>query len=773
MKLCSKCKKRPAVVFISDSTNPSKEPRGLCLSCAQESGIKQVQDILDRMNISKEDIEDMNEQLMSFMGEMTEGEEPESDDGETDGESGENEMFESGGAPVFPFINGIFGGKGEKSDADEKSGKPGEKKEKKKKAKRRYLEMFCTNLTQKARDGKIDAIVGRDEELARMIQILSRRSKNNPCLIGEPGVGKTAVVEGLAQKIALGQAPARLLGLEIYLLDLTGLVAGTQFRGQFESRVKGLVDEVKSAGNIILFIDEVHNIVGAGNSEGAMNAANILKPALSRGEIHVIGATTLKEYRQYIEKDAALERRFQPVTVEEPSFENALKMLQCVRPYYEGYHNIKIPDDMLKQAVTLSERYISDRYLPDKAIDLIDEAAACAALRNKAIEQLYTLNKKIADLAVAEEQEEAKVEAVDYEKLAQVKSELALCREQAAKLYGPAAEGKVTLQDLARVIELWTGIPAAKVQQNDLKKLANLEQELKKRVKGQDQAVSLVAAAVKRSRLKLANNRRPASFIFVGPTGVGKTELAKALADLLFDTPETLLRFDMSEFMEKHSVSRLIGAPPGYVGYDEAGQLTEKVRRKPYSVILFDEIEKAHPDVLNIMLQILDDGRITDAQGRTVNFENTLIIMTSNAGSDKTENLMGFGKSAETAAQEKAMRALEDFLRPEFLARVSEIAVFNPLGEKALCEIAELCLSELQQALQQKSIVLQYKKGVPAYFAAACNGVKRGARDLRNNVRRELEDEIINAMIEHSEQTLQEVCAAVENEKLQLTYRFA
>lgn len=773
MKLCSKCKKRPAVVFISDSTNPSKEPRGLCLSCAQESGIKQVQDILDRMNISKEDIEDMNEQLMSFMGEMTEGEEPESDDGETDGESGENEMFESGGAPVFPFINGIFGGKGEKSDADEKSGKPGEKKEKKKKAKRRYLEMFCTNLTQKARDGKIDAIVGRDEELARMIQILSRRSKNNPCLIGEPGVGKTAVVEGLAQKIALGQAPARLLGLEIYLLDLTGLVAGTQFRGQFESRVKGLVDEVKSAGNIILFIDEVHNIVGAGNSEGAMNAANILKPALSRGEIHVIGATTLKEYRQYIEKDAALERRFQPVTVEEPSFENALKMLQCVRPYYEGYHNIKIPDDMLKQAVTLSERYISDRYLPDKAIDLIDEAAACAALRNKAIEQLYTLNKKIADLAVAEEQEEAKVEAVDYEKLAQVKSELALCREQAAKLYGPAAEGKVTLQDLARVIELWTGIPAAKVQQNDLKKLSNLEQELKKRVKGQDQAVSLVAAAVKRSRLKLANNRRPASFIFVGPTGVGKTELAKALADLLFDTPETLLRFDMSEFMEKHSVSRLIGAPPGYVGYDEAGQLTEKVRRKPYSVILFDEIEKAHPDVLNIMLQILDDGRITDAQGRTVNFENTLIIMTSNAGSDKTENLMGFGKSAETAAQEKAMRALEDFLRPEFLARVSEIAVFNPLGEKALCEIAELCLSELQQALQQKSIVLQYKKGVPAYFAAACNGVKRGARDLRNNVRRELEDEIINAMIEHSEQTLQEVCATVENEKLQLTYRFA
>ena len=769
MKLCSKCKKRPAVVFISDSTNPSKEPRGLCLSCAQESGIKQVQDILDRMNISKEDIEDMNEQLMSFMGEMTEGEEPESDDGE----SGENEMFESGGAPVFPFINGIFGGKGEKSDADEKSGKPGEKKEKKKKAKRRYLEMFCTNLTQKARDGKIDAIVGRDEELARMIQILSRRSKNNPCLIGEPGVGKTAVVEGLAQKIALGQAPARLLGLEIYLLDLTGLVAGTQFRGQFESRVKGLVDEVKSAGNIILFIDEVHNIVGAGNSEGAMNAANILKPALSRGEIHVIGATTLKEYRQYIEKDAALERRFQPVTVEEPSFENALKMLQCVRPYYEGYHNIKIPDEMLKQAVTLSERYISDRYLPDKAIDLIDEAAACAALRNKAIEQLYTLNKKIADLAVAEEQEEAKVEAVDYEKLAQVKSELALCREQAAKLYGPAAEGKVTLQDLARVIELWTGIPAAKVQQNDLKKLSNLEQELKKRVKGQDQAVSLVAAAVKRSRLKLANNRRPASFIFVGPTGVGKTELAKALADLLFDTPETLLRFDMSEFMEKHSVSRLIGAPPGYVGYDEAGQLTEKVRRKPYSVILFDEIEKAHPDVLNIMLQILDDGRITDAQGRTVNFENTLIIMTSNAGSDKTENLMGFGKSAETAAQEKAMRALEDFLRPEFLARVSEIAVFNPLGEKALCEIAALCLSELQQALQQKSIVLQYKKGVPAYFAAACNGVKRGARDLRNNVRRELEDEIINAMIEHSEQTLQEVCAAVENKKLQLTYRFA
>ena len=765
MKLCSKCKKRPAVVYISDVSNPSNEPRGLCLVCAQQSGIKQVQDILEHMNISQEDIEEMNDQLMTAFS-----------DQELDDETDSEEMFEAGGAPVFPFLNGIFGNpeKAEKSEkGDSAPGDPKEKKEKKQKnKKRKYLDMFCTNLTQKARQGEIDAIVGRDEELYRTIQILSRRSKNNPCLIGEPGVGKTAIVEGLAQKIALGQAPARLLDQEIYLLDLTGLVAGTQFRGQFESRVKGLVDEVKSAGNIILFIDEVHNIVGAGNSEGAMNAANILKPALSRGEIHVIGATTLKEYHQYIEKDAALERRFQPITVEEPSFENTMKMLSCVRPYYEGYHNIKIPDFILEKAVTLSERYIADRFLPDKAIDLIDEAAACAALRNKAAEQLYTINKKIAALAVSEEEEEAKVDNVDYEKLAKVKSELALCREQAAKLYGPAAEGQVTEDDLARVIELWTGIPASKVRQSDLKKLVGLEEDLKKRVKGQQEAVELVAAAVKRSRLKISNNRRPASFIFVGPTGVGKTELAKVLADRLFDTPETLLRFDMSEFMEKHAVSRLIGAPPGYVGYDEAGQLTEKVRRKPYSVVLFDEIEKAHPDVLNVLLQILDDGRITDAQGRTVNFENTMIIMTSNAGSERSESLMGFGQTAESASREKAMRALEEFLRPEFIARVDEIVAFNPLNEKALCDIAVLCLGELKTALLQKHIQLEYTAQVPVYFARKCANSKRGARDLRNNVRRELEDSIINTIIAENKRELQAVSVDAE-QGLQLDYRFS
>ena len=632
--------------------------------------------------------------------------------------------------------------------------------------------MYCTNLTARAREGKIDAIVGRDEELYRTIQILSRRSKNNPCLIGEPGVGKTAIVEGLAMKIASGEAPARLLDQEIWLLDLTGLVAGTQFRGQFESRVKGLVEEIKAEGNIILFIDEVHNIVGAGNSEGAMNAGNILKPALSRGEIHVIGATTLKEYRQYIEKDAALERRFQPVIVEEPSFENTLKILSCVRPYYEGYHSIKITDDILKSCVKLSERYITDRYLPDKAIDLMDEACACAALRNKAIDELYVINKKIAELSMQEEEENAKVENVDYEKLAQLKSELAICKSKADALYVPAAQNEVTDDDLARVIELWTGIPASKVKESDLKRLVNLTDELSQKVKGQNEAVELVSAAVKRSRIKISKNKRPASFIFVGPTGVGKTELAKVLADRLFQTPETLLRFDMSEFMEKHSVSRLIGAPPGYVGYDEAGQLTEKVRRKPYSVILFDEIEKAHPDVLNVMLQILDDGRITDAQGRTVNFENTIIIMTSNAGSDRGENLMGFGKSTLSASREKAIKALEEFLRPEFISRVDEIVVFDELSEAALEEIAELNLNELGDTLKEKMIDFKFSSAVSKHFAKKCNGSKRGARDLRNMIRKNIEDIIINTMIENGDRFLSEVTVSIKKDEIAIDYKF-
>ena len=774
MKLCSKCQKRPAVVFIADAKNSSAAPQGLCLVCARQAGIKPIDDILKNMNISDENIDEISENIMDMMG----GEMPFGDMDDIDSEELE-EQLSQGGAPVFPFLNQIFGNKSaDKETADDNNSdkntkeKSSEKdKDKKKKSKRKYLDMYCTNLTAKAKEGKIDAIVGRDDELYRTIQILSRRSKNNPCLIGEPGVGKTAIVEGLAMQIAKGEAPARLADKEIYLLDLTGLVAGTQFRGQFESRVKGLVEEIKKEGNIILFIDEVHNIVGAGNSEGAMNASNILKPALSRGEIHVIGATTLKEYRQYIEKDAALERRFQPVSVEEPSFENTLKILECVRPYYEGFHGISISDNILKSAVRLSERYITDRFLPDKAIDLIDEASACAALRNKAIDELYSVNKKIADLSVEAEELENNVENIDYEKLAKIKSELAVYRSKADELYLPASENTVTDEDLARVIELWTGIPASKVKQSDLKRLVSLDSDIKLKVKGQDEAVELVSAAVKRSRLKISNNNRPASFIFVGPTGVGKTELAKVLADRLFNTPETLLRFDMSEFMEKHSVSRLIGAPPGYVGYDEAGQLTEKVRRKPYSVILFDEIEKAHPDVLNVMLQILDDGRITDAQGRTVNFENTVIIMTSNAGSERSENLMGFGKTAADASKEKAIKALEEFLRPEFLARVDEVVVFAPLGKESLVDIAALNLNELKDSLKEKAVDFSYDKTVLEYFAEKCNGSKRGARDLRNMIRKEIEDEIINTIIANEEKFLSEVTVSFDG-KVKLDYKF-
>ena len=769
--LCSKCNKRPAVVFISDANNPQNKPNGLCILCAKEAGIKPIDDMLKRMNISDENIEEISEHMNEMMGGLS-PEELMSMASEEMADMEGMEDFEAGGAPVFPFLNQIFGGNKENSENAEGAEKDKKKQEKKKKGKRKYMDMYCTNLTQRAREGKIDAIVGRDEELYRTIQILSRRSKNNPCLIGEPGVGKTAIVEGLAMKIASGEAPARLLDQEIWLLDLTGLVAGTQFRGQFESRVKGLVEEIKEAGNIILFIDEVHNIVGAGNSEGAMNAGNILKPALSRGEIHVIGATTLKEYRQYIEKDAALERRFQPVVIEEPSFENTLKILACVKPYYEGYHNIKITDDILKSCVKLSERYITDRYLPDKAIDLMDEACACAALRNKAIDELYAINKRIAELSMQEEEENAKLENIDYEKIAKIKSELAVCKSKANELYMPAAENSVTDDDLARVIELWTGIPASKVKESDLKRLTNLTEELAAKVKGQKEAVQLVASAVKRSRIKISKNKRPASFIFVGPTGVGKTELAKVLADSLFNTPETLLRFDMSEFMEKHSVSRLIGAPPGYVGYDEAGQLTEKVRRKPYSVILFDEIEKAHPDILNIMLQILDDGRITDAQGRTVNFENAIIIMTSNAGSDRGENLMGFGKSTFDATTEKAVKALEEFLRPEFISRVDEIIVFNELDEKALSEIAELNLNELGETLKEKMIDFKFSNEVSVYFAKECSGSKRGARDLRNMIRKNIEDMIVNKMIENSEQFLTEVSVSISKNKIKIDYVF-
>ncbi len=756
MKLCSKCKKRPAVVFLSDATNPNSEPEGLCLVCAKELGIKPIDNMLKKMNLSDEDIEQMSNQFMDLMA--LDEESDTADDAALN-----DETFDLGTAPAIPLFNKLFGNAGGEKEESGEVKEKGDKKPKKKR--RRFMEQYCTNLTEKAREGKTDLIVGRDKELYRTIQILSRRTKNNPCLIGEPGVGKTAIAEGLAQRIASGDAPARLLDKEIYLLDLTGLVAGTQFRGQFESRVKGLIDEVKSAGNIILFIDEIHNLVGAGDSaEGSMNAANILKPALSRGEIQVIGATTFREYRKYIEKDAALERRFQPVTVEEPSVADAQKVLMGVKSYYEGFHNVTVPDEIVKKAVLLSERYVTDRYLPDKAIDLLDEACACASLANKAVDELYTANKKIGEYSVELEELENNVENPDYEKQAMVKSELEKYKSIAARLYEPASHATVTDGDIAKVIELWTGIPASKVQESDLKKLAGLEDALNAKIIGQNEATRLVASAVKRARVHTNNLHRPASFIFVGPTGVGKTELVKVLSEQLFDTPETLIRLDMSEFMEKHSVSRIIGAPPGYVGYDEAGQLTEKVRRKPYSVVLFDEIEKAHPDVLNVLLQILDEGRITDAQGRTVNFENTIIVMTSNAGSERTENLLGFGKTQADASKEKALKALESFLRPEFIARVDEIVVFSPLSAESLAKISALMLDELKEALKERLIDFEYDESVCTYLAEKCGNGKRGARELRNIIRREIENRLVDIIVDSGEGTVKSLKATAHGE---------
>lgn len=765
MKLCSRCKKRPAVVFVANAADTNSEPDGLCLVCAKELGIKPIDDMLKKMDITDDDIAAMSEQFMDIM--LPDG------DG-IDDEALNDETFDLGTAPAIPFLNKIFGFSGgdDKKAEDKKSDVKDGTDKKPKKKRRRFTEQYCTNLTERAREGKLDRIIGRDKELYRTIQILSRRTKNNPCLIGEPGVGKTAIAEGLAIKIAEGSAPARLLDKEIYLLDLTGLVAGTQFRGQFESRVKGLVDEIKDAGNIILFIDEIHNLVGAGDSaEGSMNAANILKPALSRGEIQVIGATTFKEYRKYIEKDAALERRFQPVTVEEPSVAETEKVLMGVKSYYEGFHGVKIPDEIIKKAVLLSERYVTDRYLPDKAIDLLDEACACASLANKAVDELYNANKKLAEYNDQLEELESDVEHPDYEKQAMVRVEIEKYKNIAAGLYEPASDCTVTDADIAKVIELWTGIPASKVQESDLKKLAGLEDALNKRIIGQEEATKLVAAAVKRSRIHTNNLHRPASFIFVGPTGVGKTELVKVLSEQLFDTPETLIRLDMSEFMEKHSVSRIIGAPPGYVGYDEAGQLTEKVRRKPYSVVLFDEIEKAHPDVLNVLLQILDDGRITDAQGRTVNFENTIIVMTSNAGSDRSENLLGFGKTQADASKEKALKALESFLRPEFIARVDEIVVFSPLTPESLAKIAELMLTELKDSLSERLIDFKFDNGVCTYLAEKCGNGKRGARELRNTIRREIENKLVDIIVDNGEGSIKALnCTAAPDIKIEVEY---
>ncbi len=735
MKLCSKCKKRPAVVFISNPANANSEPEGLCLVCAKDLGIKPVNDMLKSMNMSDEDIEMMSNQFMDMFS-------PEEED------DSETASLEMGTTPAIPFLNNLFGNGTVDEPQHEKSGVKSGKGEKQKKKKRKFLDLYSENLTEKAKSGKLDAIIGREKELNRTIQILSRRSKNNPCLIGEPGVGKTAIAEGLALKIAAGDAPARLLDKEIYLLDLTSLVAGTQFRGQFESRVKSLMSEVKDAGNIILFIDEIHNLVGAGDSsEGSMNAANIFKPALSRGEFQVIGATTFKEYRKYIEKDAALERRFQPVVVDEPTIDETVDVLLGVKGYYEGYHSVKIPDKLLRTTVLLSERYITDRFLPDKAIDLLDEACACASLQNKAIDELYIANKRVNDATDKLNELEEETENPDYEKQALLKADIEKYKSVANGLYDAAADCTVTEKDLAKVIEIWTGIPAAKIEETDYEKLLTLNDNLNKKVIGQKNATKLVSDAVKRSRLGIGGNERPASFIFVGPTGVGKTYLVKVLSEELFDTPETLIRLDMSEFMEKHSVSRIIGAPPGYVGFDEAGQLTEKVRRKPYSVILFDEIEKAHPDVLNILLQILDEGRITDAQGRLVNFKNTVIVMTSNAGSSKAENSLGFAKSVSDASREKVLKALREFLRPEFLSRVDEIVVFSPLDKESLTKIAELQIKDLAESLLEKSIELVYNNSVFSLLAEKSDSKASGAREIKNIIRKEIVGKIVDLML--------------------------
>ncbi|MGN0502062.1 MAG: ATP-dependent Clp protease ATP-binding subunit, partial [Ruminococcus sp.] len=656
----------------------------------------------------------------------------------------------------------MFGGQNNANAANNGS-KPNKKDKKEKK--RKHISLYCEDLTRKAREGKIDRIIGRDTEIERVIQILSRRTKNNPCLIGEPGVGKTAIAEGLALRIASGNVPQRLKNKEIQLLDLTSLVAGTQFRGQFESRIKGLVSEIKESGNVILFIDEVHSLVGTGDNEGTMNAANILKPALSRGEVQVIGATTFNEYRKYIEKDSALERRFQPVKVGEPTIAQTIDVIAGVKSYYEQHHRVVVDDDVVRKTVVLSERYITDRFLPDKAIDLLDESCACAALRNKTMERYDKLNDEKSKLSLKKE-EISTAEEVDYEALAEVNTSLAKINSELSQIDPESLTAKVTEEDIAKVIELWTGIPASRIRENELSKLADLEDELKKKIIGQDEAVEVLASAIKRSRCQISPRRRPASFIFVGPTGVGKTELVKVLSQQLFDTPETLIRLDMSEFMEKHSVSKIIGSPPGYVGYDEAGQVTEKVRRRPYSVLLFDEIEKAHPDVLNILLQILDEGKVTDAHGRAVNFENTVIVMTSNAGSTSNDSALGFGKTQEDASKEKVMKALSEFLRPEFIARVDEVIVFNTLTKDNFVKIANLMLSEYVPTLEEKHIKFTFDDKACEYLAEkSCSG-KSGARDLRNTIRREVEEKIASTMIESGNNSITAMNVTSDGEKI-------
>ena len=770
--LCSRCKKNVAVVFISRLNEKNEQVNeGLCLKCAAQLGLPQVDEMMKRMGITPEDLDNISNEMMQAFGGAEEL--PETDDGDEDDE-------ESGKTATFPFLNRLFGNNGNppaqpQQPSGEGNAAPnngGRKTEKK----RKFLDNYCINLSQRARQGKLDAVIGREQEIERVVQILNRRQKNNPCLIGEPGVGKTAIAEGLAQRIAAGEVPFKLRDKEVYLLDLTALVAGTQFRGQFESRMKGLIEEIRKAGNIILVIDEVHNIVGAGDAEGSMNAANILKPALSRGEIQVIGATTFNEYRKHIEKDTALERRFQPVTVNEPNIEDTLKILRGIAHYYEQFHGVSIPDGVLRQAVSLSERYITDRYLPDKAIDLIDEACSDMNLHDADINRRMELEKQLATIATELEtlsseapEEEQTPEQMDqrYARIAQLRSEQIRFQQELETIKAKGTP-TLTMDNIARVIEMWTKIPASKIKEEEFRRLSQLETRLKKHIVGQDEAVAAVAAAIRRNRVGISPKHKPVSFIFVGSTGVGKTELVKQLADDLFNAPESLIRLDMSEFMEKHSVSRIVGSPPGYVGYDEAGQLTEKIRRKPYSVVLFDEIEKAHPDVLNVLLQILDDGQITDAHGRKVNFENTVIVMTSNAGSDKAAGSVGFDKSAGDQGKERVMKALRDFLRPEFINRVDEVIYFHQLTEENFRDIARIMLDELKTSLADKGFGFMYDDSVVDVLVKKSYSAAYGARNLRRCIQKELEDPMANLIIDAFENPITQLKATAEDGQIKL-----
>ena len=762
-QLCSRCKKNVAVVFITRMENGKNINEGLCLKCAKNLGLPQVNEMMQRMGITDEDLDNISNEMMSAFGgaENLEG---------IDAPDGDDE--EDGKTATFPFLGRLFGGQNgdAPAPADGAADGPGRAERGKKNdkaAKHKFLDSYCINLSQRARDGKLDAVIGRDEEIERVVQILNRRQKNNPCLIGEPGVGKTAIAEGLAQRIAAGEVPFKLRSKEVYLLDLTALVAGTQFRGQFESRMKGLIEEIRKLGNIILVIDEVHNIVGAGDAEGSMNAANILKPALSRGEIQVIGATTFAEYRKYIEKDAALERRFQPVTVAEPTIAEASQIMQGIAKSYAEFHGVEISPEIAHQCVVLSERYITDRFLPDKAIDLLDEACSDVNLQCKEISQLAELKKERDDYELELRMLNENTENQDYERLALIRSklmQLAAKIEELEKLPKPA----VTVENLARIIELWTKIPASKIKAQEYEQIKGLSDRLKTHVVGQDEAVDAVSRAIRRSRVGISPKKRPVSFIFVGPTGVGKTELVKQLASDLFDNVDSLIRLDMSEYMEKHTVSKLIGSPPGYVGYDEAGQLTEKIRRRPYSVVLFDEIEKAHPDVLNVLLQVLDDGRITDAQGRVVNFENTIIVMTSNAGSESSVGGMGFGRSDGDKVKEKTMKALQGFLRPEFLNRVDEIITFNHLTEENFLGIADIMLKELQESLLNRGLTLSWDDDLRRLLVKKAYSVTYGARNLRRTIQKELEDPISEAIIDSFQHPISAIRIRVEGETVKL-----